>query len=93
LEKAQSIVFVKPPSTTVTTNADQLVAATQSAKKNFEPVVEMDGANNFADLVTLLKAASKDDILSAYQQVKSSAVSDGNENADVAEYVDTIYIT
>lgn len=68
-------------------NADGLVNALQSAMSNLEPVVEMDGAKDYANLIELLKVANKDDILSAYQQIKGNTGSSGNGNANMAEYV------
>lgn len=68
-------------------NADTLVAATQLAMYNLEPVVDVDGAKSFADLIELLKVANKDDILSAYQQVNSGT---GFDDSELAEYVNKI---
>lgn len=84
LNQVQSIVFEKPSSTVVSTNTDQLVKAVQLAMADLEPVVEMNGAKHYMDLVALLTVAKKDDILSAYEQVKSSAGPD-EESASVVE--------
>lgn len=85
MDQSRSIVFEKPTSTILSANADTLLAATQSALNNLEPVVDMDGAKSYADLIALLKVASKDDILATYQQVKSGT---GFGDATFAEYVD-----
>lgn len=84
LNQIQSIVFEKPSSTVVSTNADQLVKAVQLAMADLEPVVEMNGAQHYMDLVALLGVAKKDDILSAYEQIKSSTGPNG-ESLNVAE--------
>lgn len=84
LNEVQSIVFEKPSSTVVSTNTDQLVKAVQLAMANLEPVVEMNGAKHYMDLVALLKVANKNDILSAYEQIQSSTGPNGG-STDVAE--------
>lgn len=84
LNKGRSIVFEKPHSVVGSVNADTLVEATQSAINNVEPVVEMDGAQSFANLISLLKVATKDDILVAFSQIKSGS---GIDNVDIAKCV------
>lgn len=66
------------------TDPDALVEATQLAVQNLEPVVEMDGAQSFSNLMELLKVAKKDDIISAFQQIKSGT---GFDDAEMAKYV------
>lgn len=51
---------------------------------DLEPVVEMNGAQHYMDLVALLGVAKKDDILSAYEQIKSST-GPNRESPNVAE--------
>lgn len=66
-------------------STDELVEATQLATINVEPIVEMDGAKYFANLISLLKVAKKDDILVAFSQIKSGS---GVDDSDVAKFVD-----
>jgi len=81
-------MFEKPTGIIGSADADALVAATQSAMTKLEPIVAMDGADSFSELVQLLKVAKKDDILSAFDQIMSG--SSGYENTEVPEYVDKI---
>ncbi|VVC28237.1 Vitellinogen, open beta-sheet,von Willebrand factor, type D domain,Lipid transport protein, N- [Cinara cedri] len=71
LKKARSIVFEKPSSSVEPANSDDLVVALQSVMQNLEPVVEMDGAKSYADLISLLKTAKKKDILDAFDQINN----------------------
>lgn len=65
-------------------NMDELIKAVHLATNNLEPIVKMDGAKYFTDLIELLKVANKDDILSLFQLIKSSS---SFENTEVVEYV------
>lgn len=73
MDQTRSIVFEKPTAMALSANADTLLAATQSALNNLEPVVKMDGSKSYAYLIALLKVASKEDILATYRKVKSGA--------------------
>jgi len=80
-----SIGFETPPTTMAgPANAEALVAATQLAMTNLDPTIDMDGAKYFADLIALLKVATKDDILSAFRTIDSGT---GFENKETAQYV------
>jgi len=87
LNKSRSIMFEKPTGIIGSTDADALVAATQSALTKLEPIVEMDGADSFSLLIQLLKMAKKKDILSAFNQIMSGS---GYKDTEVPEYVDKI---
>lgn len=84
MDKSRSIVFEKPTPNVGTASSDDLLQAMQTTMANLEPVVNMDGAKNFADLTALLKVAKMDDILSAFQEIKN-----GNrfDDTEVAVYV------
>lgn len=64
-------------------NVEELIKAIQLTMNNLEPIVDMDGAKYFADFIELLKVANKDDILSAFQLIKSSSAF---ENTEATEY-------
>lgn len=83
-------MFEKPTAKIGTADADALIAATKLALKNLEPIVDMDGAKSFSDLIQLLKVANKGDILSAFQMIMSG--SSGYDDIEVAEYVNKIMI-
>lgn len=87
LSKSRSIMFEKPTGIIGSADANALVAATQSALTKLEPVVDMDGADSFSELVQLLKVAKKEDILSAFDTIVSDSE---RENSEVPEYVDKI---
>lgn len=89
LKKARSIVLEQPTSVVKSEiSADDLVEATKLAMQNLEPVVEMDGAKYYADLVSLLKVAQKDDILNAFEQIKNGRL----DSSEIAQYVDEIQL-
>jgi hypothetical protein len=81
-------MFENPTAMIGSADADALIDATKLALTKLEPIVDMDGANSFSNLIQLLKVAKKDDILSAFQMIKSGNV--GFEDTNVAEYVDKI---
>ncbi|XP_026815483.1 apolipophorins [Rhopalosiphum maidis] len=83
LSKSRSIMFENPTAMIGLADVDALIAATKLALTKLEPIVDMDGANSFSNLIQLLKVAKKDDILSTFQMIKSG--SDGFEDNNVAE--------
>lgn len=90
LSKSRSIVFEKPTATIGLADANSLVTATQLALDKLEPIVDVNGANSFSNLVQLLKVAKKNDILSAFNMIMSGST--GFKNTKVAEYVDKMMI-
>lgn len=65
-------------------DSDALVTAIQLALQNLEPIVKVDGANSFSNLIELLKVAKKDDIIFAFRQINSDAEFD---DVEMAKYV------
>lgn len=89
LKTPRSIILEQPTSVIKSaTNADDLVTATKLALQNLEPVVEMDGAKYYADLISLFKVAQKEDILNAYEQIKNG----GPDSSEMAQYVDELQL-
>lgn len=88
LNEAKSIVFEKLTSLVESTNANELITATQLAMKSLEPVVGIDGAKLYANLQSLLKLANKEDILNAFEQIKSNRF----DNSEMTQYVDKIQL-
>lgn len=88
LSKSRSIVFEKPTAIIGLADADALVTATQLALNKLEPIVDMNGANRFLNLMQLLKVAKKDDILSTFNMIMNGSTR--FNDTKVAEYVDKI---
>lgn len=82
--KRRSIIFETPKPTVGSVDVDALVSAINLAITNLEPVVDIRGADSFANLVALFKVAKKDDIFSAYQQINNENRFD---DPNVVEYV------
>jgi len=81
-------VFEKPTAIIGLADADALVTATKLAFNELEPIVDMNGANSFSNLIQLIKVAKKDDILSAFNMIMSGSTK--FKDAKVVEYVDEI---
>jgi N-methylhydantoinase B/oxoprolinase/acetone carboxylase alpha subunit len=85
LSKKRSIVSETSIPTIRSVDVNALVAAINLATTNLEPVVGINGADSFANLVASFKLATKDDIFSAFQQINHDNKFD---DPKIVEYVD-----
>lgn len=70
----KSIYFESPhQETTKTANVDSILNALKETKKSMDISVSANSASTFAQLIKVLRASKKDDILAVYGQVRTGA--------------------
>ncbi|XP_050543186.1 apolipophorins-like isoform X2 [Daktulosphaira vitifoliae] len=69
---SRSLIFEKPTPNIELINEALLVKVAEEASENVEPVISYNGSRTFTHLVTLLKDSTKEEILAAFSQLKSS---------------------